>query len=98
MNNLTKDVRTQSSPLLMMFEEIKYLFFFWQWIIKDGSCNGLQHYAAIGRDLLGAAAVNLVPAEKPQDVYSEIATIVERKRREDAEQGVEIAQVNLGII
>lgn len=42
--------------------------------------------------------MNLVPAEKPQDVYSEIATIVERKRREDAEQGVEIAQVNLGNI
>ena len=33
---------------------------------QDGSCNGLQHYAAIGRDRLGAAAVNLVPADKPQ--------------------------------
>ena len=35
--------------------------------IKDGSCNGLQHYAAIGRDKLGAASVNLVPADKPQE-------------------------------
>ena len=60
---------------------MKTLFF------KDGSCNGLQHYAAIGRDLLGATAVNLVPSNKPQDVYSEIAAIVERKREEDASEG-----------
>lgn len=32
----------------------------------DGSCNGLQHYAALGRDHDGAAAVNLVAADKPQ--------------------------------
>ena len=32
----------------------------------DGSCNGLQHYAALGRDLSGGAAVNLMPAPKPQ--------------------------------
>ena len=53
-------------------------------IHQDGSCNGLQHYAALGRDSLGAAAVNLVPGEVPGDVYSEIAAIVEDKRREDA--------------
>ena len=53
----------------------------------------MQHYAAIGRDRLGAAAVNLVSADKPQDVYSEIATAVERKRMEDAEKGVKIAEV-----
>ncbi|XVE85675.1 hypothetical protein DITRI_Ditri17bG0109800 [Diplodiscus trichospermus] len=40
---------------------------------QDGSCNGLQHYAALGRDKLGAAAVNLVAGEKPADVYSGIA-------------------------
>ena len=26
----------------------------------DGSCNGLQHYAAIGRDVDGARQVNLM--------------------------------------
>ena len=41
---------------------------------------------------VGAKSVNLVPADKPQDVYMEIASIVERKRGEDAAQGVEIAQ------
>ncbi|CAL5328283.1 unnamed protein product [Camellia sinensis] len=34
----------------------------------DGSCNGLQHYAALGRDDLEAAAINLVAGEKPADV------------------------------
>ncbi|MGA1506815.1 MAG: DNA-directed RNA polymerase, partial [Ilumatobacteraceae bacterium] len=28
---------------------------------QDGSCNGLQHYAALGRDFAGGRAVNLVP-------------------------------------
>lgn len=67
-------------------------------IHQDGSCNGLQHYAAIGRDVLGAAAVNLTPADKPQDVYSEIAAIVERKRREDAERGDKVAAVLDGFV
>lgn len=45
-------------------------------IHQDGSCNGLQHYAALGRDYMGAVAVNLVPGEKPADIYSEIAARV----------------------
>ena len=48
---------------------------------------------SLGRDKLGAGAVNLVPASQPQDVYSEIAAIVDRKRAEDAEAGKEIAMV-----
>jgi hypothetical protein len=32
----------------------------------DGSCNGLQHYAALGRDEAGGRAVNLLPADAPQ--------------------------------
>ncbi|KAJ8775300.1 hypothetical protein K2173_020304 [Erythroxylum novogranatense] len=53
---------------------------------QDGSCNGLQHYAALGRDKLGAAAVNLVAGEKPADVYSGIATRVLDIMRRDAEK------------
>ena len=34
----------------------------------DGSCNGLQHYAAIGRDTVGGKAVNLLEGEDPEDV------------------------------
>nr|XP_043612341.1 DNA-directed RNA polymerase 1, mitochondrial-like [Erigeron canadensis] len=54
-------------------------------IHQDGSCNGLQHYAALGRDKLGAAAVNLVEGEKPADVYSGIAARVIEIMRRDAE-------------
>jgi len=67
-------------------------------IHQDGSCNGLQHYAAMGRDKLGARAVNLVPSDKPQDVYSEIAAIVDRKRGEDSQAGLEIATALEGFI
>jgi len=45
-------------------------------IHQDGSCNGLQHYAALGRDQIGAESVNLYPSSKPQDVYSDIAVMV----------------------
>lgn len=43
---------------------------------QDGSCNGLQHYAALGRDLAGGISVNLTPSNEPQDVYSCVATLV----------------------
>lgn len=67
-------------------------------IHQDGSCNGLQHYAALGRDQVGAESVNLAPSEYPQDVYSAVAKLVERLRSEDAEKGVRVAQVLEGFI
>ncbi|XP_029176910.1 DNA-directed RNA polymerase, mitochondrial isoform X2 [Nylanderia fulva] len=60
-------------------------------IHQDGSCNGLQHYAALGRDQIGAESVNLYPADTPQDVYSVVATMVDEYRRKDAEAGDEVA-------
>lgn len=48
---------------------------------QDGSCNGLQHYAALGRDAEGAASVNLGVSERPQDVYSTVAEHVEKIRQ-----------------
>ncbi|CAL9063996.1 unnamed protein product [Musa banksii] len=55
-------------------------------IHQDGSCNGLQHYAALGRDSLEAAAVNLVAGEKPADVYSEIAMRVREIIQKDSQK------------
>eukprot|EP00752_Nemacystus_decipiens_P002243 g2126.t1 len=46
---------------------------------QDGSCNGLQHYAALGLDAKGGAQVNLVPSNKPQDVYSGVCDVVKQK-------------------
>ncbi|KAL4451184.1 hypothetical protein ABPG77_009256 [Micractinium sp. CCAP 211/92] len=55
---------------------------------QDGSCNGLQHYAALGRDLSGGFAVNLCPSDKPQDVYTEISALVKKRVAADAAAGV----------
>ena len=42
-------------------------------VAQDGTCSGLQHYSAILRDQTGGEAVNLVPAERPQDIYAVVA-------------------------
>lgn len=60
---------------------------------QDGTCNGLQHYAALGRDKLGAFSVNLSPADRPQDVYSDVLQLVEQTRQKDEENGIEVAKV-----
>uniref|UniRef100_A0A183AYT0 DNA-directed RNA polymerase n=1 Tax=Echinostoma caproni TaxID=27848 RepID=A0A183AYT0_9TREM len=60
---------------------------------QDGSCNGLQHYAALGRDQRGAESVNLTNKNCPQDVYSDVVEVVEAQRREDAEAGLAVAQI-----
>ncbi|XP_063243144.1 DNA-directed RNA polymerase, mitochondrial [Bacillus rossius redtenbacheri] len=65
---------------------------------QDGSCNGLQHYAALGRDTAGARSVNLSPAPCPQDVYSCVAALVERERETDAANGMKVAQVLEGFV
>ncbi|XP_043831430.1 DNA-directed RNA polymerase, mitochondrial [Dromiciops gliroides] len=65
---------------------------------QDGSCNGLQHYAALGRDVIGATSVNLMPCDVPQDVYSGVAQLVEEQREKDAKAGSSIAQVLEGFI
>uniref|UniRef100_A0A2S2PVK5 DNA-directed RNA polymerase n=2 Tax=Sipha flava TaxID=143950 RepID=A0A2S2PVK5_9HEMI len=65
---------------------------------QDGSCNGLQHYAALGKDYYGAVSVNLTPSETPQDVYSCVAAMVERERSKDAENDVAIAKYLDGFV
>jgi len=50
----------------------------------DGSCNGLQHYAAIGRDTLGGKAVNLLEGDGPEDVYVGVMHEVIRRVEEEA--------------
>jgi len=42
----------------------------------DGSCNGMQHYAAFGRDGNGGRQVNLADSERPGDVYTAILKLV----------------------
>lgn len=46
-------------------------------VMMDGSCNGLQHYAALGLDRPGGAAVNIMPADKPQVMHSRMLTAMD---------------------
>lgn len=47
----------------------------------DGSCNGLQNFSAMLRDEVGGKATNLVPSDKPADIYSEVARVCATKLR-----------------
>lgn len=51
---------------------------------QDGSCNGLQHYAALGGDVAGAKQVNLEPGDMPSDVYTGVCELVKAAIKEDA--------------
>jgi len=44
----------------------------------DGSCNGIQHLASVVKDEVSGKQVNLVPSDKPSDVYQEVCDVVER--------------------
>lgn len=53
-------------------------------VLMDGSCNGLQHFSAMLRDEVGGAAVNLVPSDRPQDIYARVARHVDVAVEQDA--------------
>ena len=46
-------------------------------ISLDGSNSGIQHYSAASRQERDGSLVNLVPSTKPQDIYQEVADVVE---------------------
>jgi DNA-directed RNA polymerase, mitochondrial len=59
----------------------------------DGSCNGMQHYAAFGRDESGGRQVNLAASDRPGDVYTAILKLVIRDlEAETNPEYVEIAE------
>ncbi|KAL8997214.1 MAG: hypothetical protein Q9169_003480 [Polycauliona sp. 2 TL-2023] len=58
---------------------------------QDGTCNGLQHYAALGGDAIGARQVNLEPGDRPSDIYTGVAELVKGDIAEEAKQGHELA-------
>lgn len=45
-------------------------------VAMDGSCSGIQHYSAMLRDEIGGFHVNLIPSDKPQDIYGAVAQVV----------------------
>ncbi|KAJ4120133.1 DNA-directed RNA polymerase [Fusarium equiseti] len=65
---------------------------------QDGTCNGLQHYAALGGDTWGAQQVNLTPGDRPADVYMAVANLVKESIAKDAEAGNQLGQICMGKI
>ncbi|THH14382.1 hypothetical protein EW146_g5951 [Bondarzewia mesenterica] len=63
---------------------------------QDGTCNGLQHYAALGGDARGAKQVNLDVADRPSDVYTYVANMVEKLILEDIQKGNKTAALLSG--
>lgn len=58
-------------------------------IAMDGSCSGIQHFSAMLRDEIGGKAVNLIPADLPQDVYRMVADKVVEQCQVDAITGTD---------
>lgn len=67
-------------------------------IAMDGTCNGLQHLSAMGRDAAGGRATNLVPGIKPADLYQQVADLVKVAVEADAKKGRQEAREWLGKI
>jgi DNA-directed RNA polymerase len=65
---------------------------------QDGTCNGLQHYAALGGDHAGARQVNLEPSDRPQDIYTGVAELVKGMVAKDAAKGLAVAEFMEGKI
>jgi DNA-directed RNA polymerase len=61
-------------------------------VALDGSCNGLQHLSAMLRDKVGGSAVNLLPAAKPQDIYTQVMERVVEMLKAKAAEGEPTAQ------
>lgn len=63
---------------------------------QDGTCNGLQHYAALGGDDQGARQVNLSVTDRPSDVYTFVADMVEKQIEKDVQKGEKYARMLAG--
>ena len=56
-------------------------------VAMDGTCNGLQIFSLMLRDPVGGAATNLLPADKPQDIYQIVADKTTLKLQEKSATG-----------
>lgn len=57
----------------------------------DGSCNGLQHFAAMLKDEVAGKNVNLTPSETPQDVYRDVLEATLRVLEKRSQEGCTLA-------
>lgn len=64
-------------------------------VALDGTNSGLQHYSCMMRSRREGAMVNLLPTEKPADLYQAVADVVKRMVEQDALKGSEVAAIVL---
>jgi DNA-directed RNA polymerase, mitochondrial len=53
-------------------------------VALDGSCSGIQHFSMALHDEVGGAAVNLVEADKPADIYTLVQEQAYARMKADA--------------
>ena len=56
-------------------------------VAMDGTCNGLQIFSLMLRDPIGGMATNLLPTERPQDIYQIVADKTTEKLKEKLVSG-----------
>ncbi|WP_051247725.1 DNA-directed RNA polymerase [Inquilinus limosus] len=56
-------------------------------VAQDGTCNGIQNFSAMLLDEQGGAAVNMIPNERPSDIYQMVADKVNQQVEIDAFEG-----------
>ena len=52
-------------------------------VVLDCTCSGIQHYSALLRNEQMAELVNLMPSDKPQDIYTRVLNAVLEQLRAD---------------
>jgi DNA-directed RNA polymerase len=62
-------------------------------VALDGSCSGIQHFSMALADEVGGDAVNLVPSDKPSDIYTLVLVEATKQATADAAGGGEDADV-----
>jgi DNA-directed RNA polymerase, mitochondrial len=62
----------------------------------DGSCNGLQNFSAMLRDPIGGESTNLIPSDRPRDIYAKVAETASVIVAKDAASGEVNANYWLG--
>ncbi|MBI2898894.1 MAG: hypothetical protein HYY17_01790 [Planctomycetes bacterium] len=67
-------------------------------VAMDGTCNGLQHMSALGRDSQGGQWTNLLPSDRPKDIYQAVADRLAARIAEAASAGDPMARAWHGLI
>jgi len=66
-------------------------------VAADGSCNGLQHFAAMLRSATTGREVNLIPSDEPNDIYQKVADRVTERLKEMPDNPLAVKWLDFGV-